>query len=282
MHKVLAGSIVIILLVLIVLVGFDHHTKSKTPVIPLRHYVAMGDSVSAGIGLETYSDSSACDRTNQAYPNLVSSSLHLKLDNLSCSGATLQSGILGRQNVNDLLVAPQLGQLFRQPHPYLITLTIGANDVQWTTYITKCYTGTCGTAEDTSIINGLLNGVSINLKSTLSQIKSHYKKAAPDVIVTGYHQVFPTTSATCSDLIGVNPTEISWVRQQQAKLNSTLSNVVSQYSFVKFAPVNFDGHELCSNNSWVQGLSDNNPYHPTDAGQKAFAKSVITSIKLYK
>jgi lysophospholipase L1-like esterase len=283
MKKILSISIPAILIIVLVISGLSHHGTTKTHTKPLKNYVALGDSVAAGVGLETYSDSSACDRTNQSYPNLVAHSLDLKLSNFACSGATLPSGILGKQNVNQLMVRPQLNQLFSQPKPYLITLTIGANDVQWTSFIAKCYAGTCGTADDTASVNALLAKVSTNLQNTLYQIQTHYQPALPHLIVTGYHQVFPASDkANCSDLSGISPTEMTWARQQQTNLNNTISSVISHFSFARFAAINFDGHELCTTDSWVQGIDDNVPYHPTDAGQAAYAKSVVATNKLYK
>jgi lysophospholipase L1-like esterase len=282
MLKRLTFSILLILVIIIAVVISSHHSKMTARLEPLKSYVAMGDSIAAGVGLDTYSDSSACDRTNQSYPDLVAKSLNLKLDSLACSGATIRAGIIGSQDVNDLNVAPQLNALFKRPKPYLVTLTIGANDVNWTSFIQKCYVGTCGTQQDTANVDSLLNQLSNNLQNTLSKIKSHYVGDPPRVIVTGYHQVLPTGGLTCSDTTGISQTEMTWARQQQSKLNSTINSVVNEFSYAKFASINFSGHELCTSDSWVQGISDSNPYHPTDAGQESFAKSVISTIRLFK
>lgn len=282
MMKYIFGVLLAIALVAIGVAGFNHPGKSKAPVASHNSYVALGDSIAAGVGLENYSDSSACDRTNQSYPNLVAHSLNLKLINLACSGATLPLGILDKQDVNQLAVSSQLDQLFSQPRPDLITLTVGANDIEWTTFIEKCYTGECGNADDSATVNELLATLSINLQNSLSQIQSHYKTAVPRVILTGYHQVFPAGTATCSDLNGIDPSELAWGRQQQASLNNTISTVASMYSFARYAPINFSGHELCTADSWVQRISANDPYHPTDAGQAEYARQVINADKLFK
>jgi lysophospholipase L1-like esterase len=261
----------------------QHPSKPQTHILKMQSYTALGDSVAAGLGLETYSDSSACDRTNQAYPDLVAKDLNLKLDSLACSGATLGSGILGQQTVNQLALQPQITQLFKQPEPYLITMTIGANDIDWTGLIAKCYTGECGNAADTASVNQSLATLTTNLTTALNELEAHYIQVKPIVIVTGYHQVFPATNTpACSDLTGIDASELSWGRQVQANLNLTIKNVVSKYSFAKFAPVDFSGHELCTANSWVQGLDGNDPYHPTNAGQAEYARQVVSAVKTLK
>jgi lysophospholipase L1-like esterase len=282
--KVIIAIVTICVVGLLIGTLIGHHPKkTNTASSQKLSYVALGDSVAAGLGLETYSDSSACDRTNQAYPDLVAKTLNLKLDSLACSGATLSTGILGPQTVNQLSLTPQIDKLFNRPKPYLITITIGANDINWTGLISKCYTGQCGSASDTAAVNQSLATLSTNLSNALTQINQHYKDAPPYVVVTGYHQVFPDSGAsTCSDLTGIDASELSWGRQVQANLNTTIQSVVNKRIFAKFAPIDFTNHELCTKNSWVQGLNDNDPYHPTDAGQAEYAKQVEAALKALK
>jgi lysophospholipase L1-like esterase len=275
-------------LVLIVIIGgvFFGTRKAKTTVPVAQatsgHYVALGDSVAAGVGLATASDSSACDRTDEAYPHAVGAALNLSVTNLACSGATLPSGITGSQTVNQLALPTQLDQLFAEPKPKVISLSIGANDADWTSVIAKCYTGVCGTAADTAAITSKLATVTQNVQAVLTTISAHYSTQAPNVVVVGYHQVFPTTTATCSDLTGIDATELSWGRAQQTAINTALESAVSGFSFVRYAPVDFSGHELCTSESWVQGLSAKYPYHPTAAGQAALAKAVVITAKSFK
>jgi lysophospholipase L1-like esterase len=283
MKKILI--IILLIIVLLGVIGLARHSHSNNQVAAVhnQNYVALGDSVSAGVGLETYSDSSACDRTNQSYPNLVSSTLGFNLTNLSCSGATIPSGILGQQDVNNLNLTPQLNQLFTEPKPTLISLTIGANDIGWTNFISKCYAGVCGSDADTAAVNSTLAVMSGNLKTTLNDIQNNYKTNIPDVIVTSYYQVFPATFVNnCTDMTGINATELGWLRSQQQSLNSAIQNTVAGYSFIKFANINFTGHELCTSDSWVQGLNDGAPFHPTDDGQKEFANQIISTYRTFK
>lgn len=275
-------GLVLILFLLIAFFSFKHTSPMKKNTTKQLSYVALGDSVSAGLGLQNYSDSSACDRTNQSYPNLVSADLNLKLTNLSCSSASLSTGIIGQQDVNNLLLSPQINQLFKLPKPNLISLTIGANDIGWTKIITQCYVSSCGSSLDNSLIVSKLSAMVINLTTVFQDIKNNYKPAIPKVIVTGYYQVFPSNLLSCNNLTKINQAELNWVRQEEQALNSAIKNVTLNYSFAKFANINYSGHELCTTNSWVQGLNDAAPFHPNFQGQQAYAKQIELTYKLFK
>jgi len=262
-------------------VVINHETKSsdatKTP-SPSESYFALGDSVAAGIGLEDPSDTSACDRTNQSYPNIVAKELNVNLSNIACSGAASSTGILSSQNVNNLAVNPQLNQLFAAPkRPMLVTLTIGANDIGWSKTISKCYTATCGDLADTSAIADKIVTLGTNLNSILGKIQTNYSSDIPHVIVTNYYQVFPVKGNTCDSLSGITADEINWWRTQQVSLNQVISKVSLAYPFVKVADVDFSGHELCTSDPWVQGLQDRAPYHPTANGQQAITKAILAA-----
>lgn len=282
MKRYLIGCILGLAVIAAGVLALNHHadppiSKSNTP--SKGSYVALGDSVAAGIGLQPYSDPSACNRTNASYPYVTARNLHLTLTNLACSGATIPSGITGSQTVNQLALTPQLNQLFSQPRPRVISLTIGANDVQWTQFLAKCYQGTCGTSDDSDSIASLMDSLTANLNSVMTQLQQHYGTSVPPVVVTGYYQVIPAQAATCSDLQGVDPHEQAWIRQQFVSLNSTIKMAVSGFGFAHFTGADFSGHELCSSNPWVQGLQDGAPYHPTSAGQSSIAAQVTQAMK---
>lgn len=275
MKKIIAGIVLIIAILAIggSLIKSNTSSKDSSPAPARDSYIALGDSVAAGVGLKTSSDYSACDRTNEAYPQKLSTQFNYNVTNLACSGATLTNGILGQQNVNQKLVTPQLDQLFTHSQPKLITLTIGANDANWTDLLTKCYTTTCGDAADNVQTQAQLTNITKNLSSTLQQISKRYGANSPQVVVTGYYQVFPSMG-TCADVSGIDASELAWGRKLQADISTAIKKSVDASSFATFAPLDFNGHELCATDPWVQGLNDKAPYHPTDAGQSAIAKQI--------
>jgi len=193
--------------------------------------------------------------------------------NLACSGSSLVAGIIGSQTVNGVVIEAQLDQLYAQPKPYLVTVTIGANDMGWREIIIKCYTSSCGSVSDTSVFDSKLKDFSVSLNKMLYQIDIHYQHSAPKLVVTGYHQVLPATKQSCLELSGFDQNEIDWNREQLGKLNSTVRDVVSKYSYAKYVEVDFSGHELCTGTPWVQNISSLAPLHPNQDGQLIYAKA---------
>lgn len=246
-------------------------------------YVALGDSVAAGIGLQPYSDSSACDRTDASYPNLMAKSYNYSLVNLACGGASIPEGIIGKQDVNKLMVTPQLEQLLNQKDVKYISLTIGANDMLWTQFLGECYTSACGTPADMAREQTLLASTKANLTAIFDRIGNRYGPNVPQFVVTGYHQALPTSPvAGCSDIAGWDTHELAWGRQFLTDLNTTIRDVAEQYNFTVFVPIDFTGHELCTSDPWVQGLNDKEPYHPTAAGQQAYSDQIQTTFSNHK
>ena len=272
-------SLICILLIGVVGYSLTYHTKQPVTVdIPTKTYVAMGDSVAAGVGLKDNADPSACDRTNESYPAVVAKAMNYALSNIACSGATVPVGITGSQTVNQLDVSSQLDALFALKRPDLITITVGANDAGWTQNIGKCYSGECGSDTDTAAVATRLASMKTNLSAALMKIKQHFGTNQPKVIVTGYYQVFPSTAMICSDLTGIDASELAWGRQQQAALSEAVKEAIPSETLDQFVPIEFTGHELCSAEPWVQGLGDKQPYHPTAAGQAAIAKAVVFEV----
>lgn len=259
--------------------------KSTTPktypsVASKLNYLALGDSVATGYGLPTdQNDISDCGRGALAYPNIVATKLNLKLQWRACSGATTTEGILGSQPLDDTQLKPQIDNLPATP-PKLISITIGANDIHWTDIIGRCYTGTCGTDADTQVVDQLRSTLDQNLRMMLDKIQSRYDRHEPRVVITGYYQVFPSSDMpNCAELTNVTSDERSWWRGQEAELNQSIQLAVQDYTFVQFAPVSFEGHELCTTDSWIQDATSAGAFHPTADGQAALAKAVLTGAK---
>jgi lysophospholipase L1-like esterase len=202
------------------------------------------------------------------------------MTNLACSGAKLTNGILQSQEINKLSLTPQLDKMFEKVKPDIITITIGANDARWTEIITKCYLSTCGDTQDLVSIKQSLATISDNLHSTLQKIEQQYPKNPPKVFVTGYYQVFPeTVPAKCSDLQNISENEIKQGRTLLASLSQTIQATTNNFDNVEFIAIDFSGHELCSQDPWVQGLNAKAPYHPNAMGQKAIAEQISSAIE---
>jgi lysophospholipase L1-like esterase len=260
--------------------GNIENTATTTNSGNVGSYAALGDSVAAGLGLPLVPNATAtdttCGRSSQGYPNIVAASLNKPLANYACSGATA-GDLFTQQGVSGPNIAPQLSQAYaNNAMPDLITITAGANDVQWSNFIQKCYVSTCGTATDTVIANGALAVLQAKLYYMFYEIQSRSGSTPPTVVVTGYYN--PLSAQCVPKIPNVTANEITWVTSYVASLNQTLQSVTSHFPFARFAPVDFTGHDLCSADSWVQGQSDPAPVHPTSAGQNAIAQSVLSAL----
>ncbi len=243
-------------------------------------YYALGDSVAAGIGLPTFSDASACDRTNESYPSLVAESKGYRLTNLACSGATIESGAVGPQTVNDLRIDGQFDQMLRASDaPDILTITIGANDIDWTQYL-ACYAAVCS-ADLTSQLAPRLQQLDANLSALLERIRQQYEQKMPTVVVTGYYGLLATDdTAACTDTTGLDVSEKKSIKTVFDSLNQTLEQTTKRSGFASFAAIDFTGHELCTGAPWIQGIADTAPFHPNEDGQRAIAKQLASVIQL--
>ena len=282
MKKLLLGFVIVTVMAGGLFAVSRHSAPSRPVTVPTKSYVALGDSVAAGIGLSPYSDASACNRTDQAYPKIIAQTDSYKLTSLACSGATMAAGINGPQTVNDLAVRSQLDQLFGLPKSMQIrqiSITIGANDMGWTDILTRCYATVCGTEADTSGVDARLATVTNNMQTVLQKISDHYGASVPPVIVTGYYQLLPAALANCPEMTGLDASELQWERSQEDKLNATLQASVVGHPFARYAAIDFSGHELCTADSWVQNSSAPAPFHPTAAGQREYARKYERILK---
>jgi lysophospholipase L1-like esterase len=235
-------------------------------------YVALGDSVASGLGLPTPSDNSGCGRTREAYPYRLAAGAGYQLLHLACTGATLQAGIDGPQLMAGEITS-QREQLF-QREPGLITLGVGANDVAWLSLAARCLEVACGTEADKSAYERLLDEtIKPQLRETLETIDKRYGERAK-LLVIGYCQVFPPAGTNCTDTGGLDDRGLSWARELRARLNRAVSEVVTETGIGTYVEINFDGHELCTAEPWIQGLNDPAAYHANVAGQAAVARQI--------
>lgn len=204
------------------------------------HYVALGDSVASGEGInygwtftngtwnqtgpanpvwEPTTDLSAatqdCHRSAQAYPYLIATATNYKLLDLSCSGASIPEGVLGPIQFDKSTTGPaQLGSNqsisgYSSPNtaydtfkPDLVTITLGLDDVDFSDVLTNCYTGPCGTTSQNASMDASITSFSANLKTLLAQIDSRGTSDGkiPWVVLTTYYDPFNPSALSCGDI----------------------------------------------------------------------------------
>lgn len=240
-----------------------------------KTYVALGDSVAAGLGLLGSSQDTMCGRSPEAYSTQVASTLGLQVKNFACSGAT-SGDLFTAQRLDGPNNPAQLNQAFKDGKPDLITITDGANDAHWSGFIKACYATNCATSVNTHLANAFLVSLQAKLYTALYDIQLRSHGTPPQVILTGYYRAL---SDQCSAIqTQVTPQEITWLRDETTALNQTIQQVSSHFSFARFAPVDFTGHDICASNPWIQLPGEAAPFHPNAAGQNAIAQAVLAKI----
>jgi lysophospholipase L1-like esterase len=107
-----------------------------------RTYVALGDSYAAGFGLPapatpTRSDFPGCAQTSLDYPQRLAARLKLQLTDASCSGATT-ADFYTPQTVPVGPMPPAQLNVVKALQPNLVTVTIGGNDLGFTSIAQTC------------------------------------------------------------------------------------------------------------------------------------------------
>lgn len=241
-------------------------------------YVALGDSVAAGLGLpltESDATSIACGRSSDAYPNIVAQKLQLSLQSYACSGATA-GDLVTSEDTNGVELQPQLAAAFAQGTPRYISITAGANDIEWSSFLKACYAGDCATTANTVAMNTLLVTLQAKLVAALASIQIRSHGSPPTTFITGYYEPI---SARCMQQDGQLSTDnFRWIQETTDSLNQTLKQTAQVFPFARFVPVDFTGHDICSSDPWVQSANDAAPFHPTAKGQAVIADAVAEAI----
>jgi lysophospholipase L1-like esterase len=143
------------------------------------HYVALGDSYSAGLGAGSYlAASGSCDRSRNAYPARWAAANHpASYTAETCSGATTAS-----------VISTQLSAL--STATTLVSITVGGNDVGFSSVMETCVlspASSCASAVHTA--EGLIAAA---LPARLDHVLAGIRAAARNarVVVLGYPQLY--------------------------------------------------------------------------------------------
>jgi GDSL-like lipase/acylhydrolase family protein len=235
--------------------------------------VVIGDSTAAGDGLPPAPGSSpldrACGRSADAYATALATVNSWQVLNLACDGATIENGLLGVQVLADGQVAPaQLAEVTLDTHPKVIIVSVGADDVQWSVMTQLCVSSAvCSDAVSSAYFASLLGEFTRAYYQLLTQLATW--SARPAVVVNEYYDPFGS-SLSCLDHYHMTPAKTAVLISRLGQLNQVLSQGAQAFGFGVAVP-DFAGHELCTQDPWVQGPGDPAPLHPTASGQLAIA-----------
>jgi lysophospholipase L1-like esterase len=219
------------------------------------HYVALGDSYSAGVGAP--GQSGPCLRGTSGYPALwADRNDPASYTNLACSGAT-----------TDTVLATQIPLL--PSGTDLVTITIGGNDAGFAPAVISCTVASdSGCA---AVVAAAHAFITQKLKAKLDATYAAIKRRAPHarVVVLSYPVLFDTTTSGC----GVGGMDL--VKRRALNTGAQdLDDLVAdraRAAGVTFADVRgaFTGHGICGPSPWLNGLTvlpPTNSFHPNAAG----------------
>jgi lysophospholipase L1-like esterase len=234
--------------------------------------VVIGDSTAAGVGLGPVADptpqDTACQRSSDSYAAALGRVNQWNVLNLGCSGATIPSGVLGAQGIGSQTIPAQLAVAKQATRASVIAISIGADDLQWSATVQLCAAATtCDDNATTAFFQTNLATFTENYYQLLQQLAGLPQH--PTVLVNLYYDPFGP-NLSCLDAVGITADKVKVLDSRLASLNAVLKNGADASGFDTVA-VNFAGHELCTRQPFVQGLSSNAPFHPTVAGGLAIA-----------
>jgi Tol biopolymer transport system component/lysophospholipase L1-like esterase len=185
-------------------------------------------------------------------------------------------------------------------HPDVVTLTLGADDIDFADWLKQCYdadTTACNSTANDGAIASEISYAKSNLHDVLQEI--HDRGAAsgkiPQVYITGYYDPFPATYpgtydsinnvwvSNCVDVVlhntqafvGLTPDEITWMRGKLEDLNGAISNEAGQFGNATYVDITGvmqpseaqADHAYCSDDPWAYGPSIDAPTTFGGAGE---------------
>jgi lysophospholipase L1-like esterase len=236
-------------------------TASAAPQQPVE-YDALGDSYASGYGVPPYE---ACGRSQSAYAVQLDGRMKIDLDDfVACAGATTASLVAGGQ-LNAL-----------DDDTDLVTISIGGNDIGWSTAVVACLGGTdaqCagGLAATSGRVTTVLPGL---LDSVYSQVSARAPEA--HVVITGYPRLF---SPEYGAFLAASAPEQEALNDGADLLNGVIAEAAAEHGF-QFVDVTkrFLGHGVNAPDAWVLGPFDPGAFHPNTAGYEAYTAALTASI----
>ncbi|TWP36375.1 GDSL-type esterase/lipase family protein [Leekyejoonella antrihumi] len=248
-----------------------HAPVTRAPSPASGSIVVIGDSTAAGLGNPLVSHPTAtdraCHRSIDSYAIALARSSSTPVTNLACSGATTADGLLGPQKAGSLTVPAQLSRPAVAAATTVI-VSIGANDVQWSTQLRICAVSvSCRNNADQAAFQQDLSQFSTNYLQLLSRLQALPKH--PQVVINLYYDPFGD-DVRCLSHLGVTTDKQQATLSKRTALNHVLQSGAQAASFQTASP-DFSGHGLCSETPFVQGVKSAAPFHPTPAGELAIA-----------
>lgn len=249
---------------------------------PPRAYVALGDSYSAGPLIPVQQNNPAgCLRSDHNYPHDVQARRAFPAfrDN-SCSGA-VTADMTSSQTVSPgPNPPPQFNAL--DSGTVAVSLTIGGNDVGFTSIIENCSSPTnMGTpCQDRYVVNGH-DEISAKISATAPKVAAvlqgiHGRSPNATIYLLSYLDIMPDNGTSCYPQMPITAGDAPYLRNKEVELNTMLKTAAAANAATyvdTYTPS--IGHDACKLPTvrWVEPIASINaaPVHPNSVGMQAVA-----------
>jgi lysophospholipase L1-like esterase len=272
---------------------------NAAPAPTFHHYVALGDSYTAG-PLIPWQSASWCFRSNNNYPSWLATDLGLystsgAFTDVSCSSADTTNMTL-RQTVpsTDLPITyenPQFDALTLDTD--LVTIGIGGNDASVFGSLVYTCPGlrdsdpTGSPCKDHFTVNGVetLTAALATTERSLEKVVkgAHALSPGAKIVMVGYPRLVPPTGY-CPDQIPFADGDYRWADSVERGLNAAIAKAAKKTGALyvdTYGPSL--GHDACAGSAaWVNGQYTNLlkavAYHPLQAGMQAEANLIYKAL----
>ncbi|WP_307851179.1 SGNH/GDSL hydrolase family protein [Nocardiopsis sp. MG754419] len=244
------------------------------------HYVAIGDSFTAGPMVSAQMPLLGCMQSSVNYPKRLAEQLGIEdITDVSCSGAVMND--LYEKQFDD--TDPQLDAL--RADTDLVTVGIAGNDFGFSEVLVECAkqslsnpVGSPCSAHYGTELDDRIEG----LRGEVSQVYADIAERSPNatVLSIGYLQIMPE-SGGCWPSTPIARGDVPLLDEAQTALNAMIAEESAAHGAV-FVDTFERGHDVCqgSDTRWVEGLipEDGAPVHPNNLGMAATTDFVLDAL----
>jgi hypothetical protein len=247
--------------------------------------LAIGDSTFAGPGLPPDGSSVIshdCSRSYMSWPwQLGRVNRQWNVLNLSCSGATIQDGLINPQFTRGAWVPAQLDEAQADKHVKVIVVGVGADDVQWTAALGLCAkVPFCKDPLSDSLFKNRLEQLQLDHIDLFSRLAAWPTNPKPKVLVVQYYNPFGA-DLSCLKGTGLGDRKkLMELSKRVLQLNDEIASSAAAFRF-QVVPTDFTAGPICSLRPYVQGPLDKAPFHPTIAGALIQAAQIGEAIEKF-
>jgi lysophospholipase L1-like esterase len=230
-------------------------------------YVALGDSYAAGSAAGSFPN---CEHGAGGYPALLPIGSRIDLQtNDACSGATTFA-------VGD----NQLSALNSDTR--LVTLTVGAANLELSRVLTTCTTGTPQAClQEIARARGDMEELGINLPLLYAEVAGAAPRAR--IVVTGYPHLFEPVNFLFTQINDAIDQLNSTIEQavsvaNDADVNIHYVDVVAEFAGHGIVTPITDPSAFIHSLFLINGQPDPQAFHPTPAGYRAYADAISVAL----